>query len=738
MKISSFVKSIITLFIILSAGIISLGYILVNQLNESKAVLAGQVRYVQQSQKLTEVKNFLSTQARAYVLYGENKYYENYLSEVNNTKTRDVILSNLRTLGLSKDEEAQINKVMEISNTMVEVELESLNLYKNEHAIVKARNNLFSDNYSNLETEFENSLSTFQSALLSRVQNDVDTQWQNAMLILYACLGAMGIMFLVTVVSLLKILKKIKPINHLITASNEIAEGNLNVNFMSTSNDEIGSVYQAFIKITNTLKMIIDDLNDMTREHAEGNYFYAMEVEKYAGSYQDMVAKVNSMADSYVGYLTEAIKIMGEFESGNFHAEMKQFPGKLATANRTIDNFREKLIEINSEINALSAAALEGDLSANAKTEGFEGDWLIMVENLNRFVDAVGEPIREAIGVFKNVSTGDLSVSVEGDYKGDFYMMKEAINLTIESLSSYITEISRVLSTMARSDFNVSVDMDFKGDFAEIKDSITMINESLNGVVRNVLLAASEVNSGAKHISESSTRLAEGATEQATTIQDINLSIEVINKMAKVNADSAKDANNLAEASMENAEAGKQEMSRMLTAMNQIKESSNNIAKIIKVIDDIAFQTNILALNASVEAARAGQHGRGFAVVAEEVGNLAGRSQNAAKETQMLIDDTINKINDGTKIAESTSNALGTIVSNVNNVSKLISNIYASSEDQEEGINKLNDGINQMTAVVQANSATSEESAAASEELFSQSEMLNGLLKEFVLKESEE
>lgn len=736
MKISSFVKSIIAMFIIFSAGITAIGYALITQLNECRIVLASQVQYIQQSQELDQVSKFLSTQARAYVLYGEVKYYEEYLDEINNKQTREKAVESLKALGLSEVEGRLIDKAMEASEKLKTVELQSFTLYKDEHAIVKARNNLFSPEYGALEQEFEGTVKEFQSTLLDRVKTDVNAQWQNSIMLLYSCLGAIGITFLATIFALTRILKKIKPINHLITASNEIAEGNLNVNFMNTSNDEIGSVYQAFIKITNTLKMIIDDLNDMTREHAEGNYDYAMEAEKYAGSYQDMVTKVNTMAESYAEYLKDTVSIMGEFGSGNFHAEMKQLPGKLARANRTVDTFRNKLIEINAEINSLSAAALEGDLSANAKTEGFEGDWLIMVENLNKFVNAVGEPISEAISVFSNVSTGDLSVNVEGDYKGDFCMMKVAINLTIESLSSYIKEISRVLSTMARSDFNVSVDMDFKGDFAEIKDSITMINESLNGVVRNVLLASSEVNSGAKHISESSTRLAEGATEQATTIQDINLSIEAINKMAKVNADSAKGANSLAEASMENAEAGKREMSRMLMAMNQIKESSNNIAKIIKVIDDIAFQTNILALNASVEAARAGQHGRGFAVVAEEVGNLAGRSQNAAKETQILIDDTINKINDGTKIAESTSNALGTIVSNVNNVSKLISNIYSSSEDQEEGINKLNDGINQMTAVVQANSATSEESAAASEELFSQSEMLNGLLKEFVLKDN--
>lgn len=199
------------------------------------------------------------------------------------------------------------------------------------------------------------------------------------------------------------------------------------------------------------------------------------------------------------------------------------------------------------------------------------------------------------------------------------------------------------------------------------------------------------------------------------------------------NAVNAARANEAASTVQENAAYGNQEMQEMLKAMSEINEASNKISKIIKVIDEIAFQTNILALNAAVEAARAGQHGKGFAVVAEEVRNLAARSANAAKETTVMIEGSISKVEMGTRIANETAEALGRITTGVTTVADLVKEIASASTDQATAIAQINQGVAGISDVTQMNNANAEESAAASEELASHAELLKERVGKFAL-----
>ncbi len=278
--------------------------------------------------------------------------------------------------------------------------------------------------------------------------------------------------------------------------------------------------------------------------------------------------------------------------------------------------------------------------------------------------------------------------------------------------------------------------------------------------VNKMASAFTELSTAAEQVSDSSQALAQGSSEQASSLEETSSTMEEMSAMTKVNSDNAQEVSNLAKKCNDSAEKGNvsvREMCNSIDRMNsssleivnsmscsmdEINTSSNEIAEITRVIDSIAFQTNLLALNAAVEAARAGEHGKGFAVVAEEVRNLAQKSAAAAKDTEVLIKDSLEKAGKGTALAskskdalqgivaevkrttDSTSAILQEITSNVGKVTTLTEEISNSSNEQNDGISSINEAIQQMDQVTQQNAATAEEVATTSEEMTAQSEVL--------------
>ncbi len=300
-----------------------------------------------------------------------------------------------------------------------------------------------------------------------------------------------------------------------------------------------------------------------------------------------------------------------------------------------------------------------------------------------------------------------------------------------------INKLVKAAQEIAEGNLDVNISIDTRDEIGELANAFNSMTHNVNEVMTNINSASEQVASGSRQVSESSMSLSQGATEQASSIEELTASIEEIASQTRENAKNSSTANEISETAKTNAAQGSGQMNSMLKAMEEINESSNNISRIIKVIDEIAFQTNILALNAAVEAARAGQHGKGFAVVAEEVRNLAARSANAAKETTDMIEGSIKKVEDGTKIANQTADALNHIVEGIGKVASLVNQIAVASNEQALGVEQINQGLAQISEVVQTTSATSEETAAASAELSGQAEMLRNQVSKFKLKKAD-
>ncbi len=344
--------------------------------------------------------------------------------------------------------------------------------------------------------------------------------------------------------------------------------------------------------------------------------------------------------------------------------------------------------------------------------------WIIIRRTIER-------PLAQMTGVAKRIAQGDVNQQIEHASGDEIGSLADSFRRSI----SYIREAASVADTLKNGDLTVDVRPRSAQDL--LNQALAGMAQNLREVIAKVQDAAGQVAMGTNEVSASSQSLSQGATEQASSLEEISASMAEVNSRTKATADNAKTARGLSVSAREIAQTGDSQVQVMVVSMNTIHASSQEIARIVKVIDDIAFQTNLLALNAAVEAARAGHHGKGFAVVADEVRKLASHSTQAAHETSELIAKAATHIASGKTTAEEAAKIFQEIAAKVHQVTDLVARIDQGAQEQANGISEISVGLSQIDQVTQQNTANAEEMASAAMELSGQAKHLSGLMTKF-------
>ena len=470
----------------------------------------------------------------------------------------------------------------------------------------------------------------------------------------------------------------LRPMSVALKLTQAVSQGDLSGRIEHSSRDEFGQLLDAMQKMQNQLLRFSGETRKMIELHADKDMTHRMP-EDFPGVYGELAVGVNTMMFEHLDAIVDAIEVLNEYAVGDLTRDARRLPGSRAVLHQSMDAAKTSLLAINGEIKRLAAAAAAGDFSARGDEQAFKHDFHLMVGDLNRLMSTADGSLAALSGVLQAIARGDLSVRMEGDFQGVFANIRDDANRTVDKI-------------------------------ADIVGQIRSGSDAINTV-------AGEIASG-------NSDLAQRTEQQAANLEETAASMEELTSTVRQNAESARQANQLAIGAATVASQGGDVVGQVVTTMASIQTSSRKIAEIISVIDGIAFQTNILALNAAVEAARAGEQGRGFAVVASEVRTLAQRSAAAAKEIKGLIEDSVERVSDGSALVDKAGQTMGEIVASVQRVTGIMAEISAASQEQSAGIEQVNQTITQMDETTQQNAALVEEASAAARSMEEQAEQL--------------
>lgn len=507
-----------------------------------------------------------------------------------------------------------------------------------------------------------------------------------------------------------------------------ILNGNLNFGIEVRSEYDIINI--KILDLKNYLNNINFEIKRLSKDIDNGILSSRADLEEFEGIWRILIENINNLVENFVKPIGLTRFYLEKIGKGDIPKLIQDdYKGEFEDIKNSLNNSIKSINNMINDTNYLIDNVVEGKLDVRIDTARHKGEYKRLTKNINSIMEVIVQPIKESSIVLNKLSDGELNYHMNGEYLGDYKIIKDDLNTTIDNLNSYIYEMGNVLDFISKRDFDIEVEYEFKGDFRNVGDYLSSIINNLNEIFKKIKISMDDLNDLSFNVLDLAQKVSASSDIQASKVLNLKENVDFIVDGIESTNKTVSEVEIISNKSIESTKEGKDKMSKMIVAMDNIKEASSNIAKIIKVINEISFQTNFLALNASVEAARAGQNGKGFAVVAQEVRNLANRSSKASSDTEKLIENTLQKVNYGYELSIQASSSMNDISEGNIKTKDLIYDMIKDFENENKILVDIKSDIDDIYEIILDNKDMSLQSKEASEELRDKVEKINKDLK---------